>query len=304
MPDQQHEGDHKQPAPERQADRVERKSELKAGAEAAHGMEDRNKTIVAEILKKRHERKSGGTDQLNKDDHHGKRVASADELLPLDKPDKPPLTRQITEAPGQNQKPEIAQHKPETEPKRTEPPNYERANEDARKVIQTITSGGLYEGGTLLKGIKDQTGPVPLAELAEKTRFVPAGTPLEIRGHTYKLDELTAQNTDRASDARDKPKNNHLAGVPTIVGKDGVRRLDGHFQPEPLHTANPVETVAKAIEPVTNAISRFNTESTKALHNLIEHGKEAVGLNPSFFAFEPGWQLFVQTWQRISSPEA
>lgn len=157
MAEAHHEGEN-QPAPEKQADRVERKSEHKAGAEASHGMGDLNKTIVAEVLKKRQERKSGGTDQLNKDDHKGKKVASADELLPLDKPSKAPLQHQVTEAPGQHQKLEALQHKPEAEPKRIEPPNFQRATEAATKALQSVinaSGGALNETHKFLKGMGD-----------------------------------------------------------------------------------------------------------------------------------------------------
>jgi len=156
MAEAHHEGE-KQPAPEKQADRVERKSEHKAGTEASHGMGDLNKTIVAEVLKKRHERKSGGTDQLNKDDHKGKRVASADDLLPLDKPHKAPLQHQIHEASG-HQKTEVPQHKPEAEPSKTEPSNFQRATEAATKALQSVIiagGGALNETHKFLKGMGD-----------------------------------------------------------------------------------------------------------------------------------------------------
>ena len=289
MPDSYHEGDHKQPAPEKQAARVELKSDHKAVAEASHGMEDRNKAIVAEVLKKRHERKSGGTDQLNKDDHKGKRVASADELLPLEKPNKPPLSHHITESPGQHPKLE-ALHKPDAGAGQVTP-NIERAKEAASKALQGVIGGGLYEGSSIPKKIAEPFAP-------EKIRVVPAGTPLEIRGHVYPLNELTAQGRDRASDAREKNQGTQaehsLKGVPTIVGKDGIRRVDGHFLSE-VKTAAPeqkplvqmpdipdvIHTIGKIIDPVANVVSHFNSDSTKALHNLLEQGKEAVGLNPS-----------------------
>jgi len=171
---------------------------------------------------------------------------------------------------------EASQHKLEAEPVKPGQPNLDRAKEAARNVLQTVAIGGLYEGGSLLKGIKDKTAPEPSAE---KTRFAPAGTPLEIRGHSYPLNELTAQNADKVSDARDKPKDNPMAGVPTVVGKDGVRRLEGHFQPEQSDEAKLIEAVGKVIEPVTQAVSRFNAESTKALHHIVEQGREAVGLS-------------------------
>lgn len=126
MTENHQEGDHKQPAPERQADRVERKSEHKASAEASGGMVEHNKTIVKEIEEKRQTRKSGAT----KNGFH-----SADSLLPL------------------------------------EDPNTQQD--------------------------QDKT----------KTRFVPAGTALEIRGQKYELNQLTAQGLDVVTDATPVPSN-------------------------------------------------------------------------------------------------
>ncbi|MBX9724798.1 MAG: hypothetical protein K2X81_25560 [Candidatus Obscuribacterales bacterium] len=157
MTEHHHEGDHKQPAPDKQADRVERKTEHKTSVEASGGMVEHNKTIVKEIEEKRLSRKSGAT----KNGFH-----SADSLLPHEDPnkahghkaDKAPLNHKVTEAPGQHPKLEAPPHKPEIEQKKTEPPNIERAKEAARNVFQSVYnagSGALNETGKFLKGMGD-----------------------------------------------------------------------------------------------------------------------------------------------------
>lgn len=155
MAEAHHESDHKQPAPEKQADRVERKSEHKASSEASGGMVEHNKTIVKDIQEKRETRKSGAT----KNGFH-----SADSLLPHEDPnkahahkvDKAPLQHKMTEAPGQHPKLEASQHKPEAEPNKHEPPNFQRATEAATKALQSVMNAGggaLNETHKFLKGM-------------------------------------------------------------------------------------------------------------------------------------------------------
>ena len=100
-------------------------------------------------------------------------------------------------------------HQKTAEVAKSEPENIDRIKEAASKALRTVSSGMLYEGGSPLKGLRDKTGSEPLAE---KTSYVPAGTPLEIRGHGYPLNELTAQGLDSVSDVlppvrdeRDRP---------------------------------------------------------------------------------------------------
>ena len=105
-------GDHTNHRPETsegQKDRAEKtkdKADHKSSHEADHGMEKHNKSVVEHVQEKRKTRKSGVTDKFNENQKGAKKVASADDLLPLEDPNKPHKPGKPNEAPTQHHKTE------------------------------------------------------------------------------------------------------------------------------------------------------------------------------------------------------
>lgn len=74
------------------------------------------------------------------------------------------------------------------------------------------------------------TEDLPRFDEQLKEQLVPAGTGLEIRGHKYALNQLSAQGLDTASDATPEPG---ISENPRVVGSDGVARYAGHISNVP-----------------------------------------------------------------------
>lgn len=114
------------------SDRAEKRASQKAGCEASGGIEDHNKTVVAEVLKKRATRISGAT----KDG-----FTSADSLLPKEK-----------------SKHEKLEHKPEQKTAGTGESIADKATKAAQQVFQSVYKAGsigVAETGKFLKGMGD-----------------------------------------------------------------------------------------------------------------------------------------------------
>lgn len=88
-------GDHTNHRPETaegQKDRAEKRkhqADAKSSHEAEHGMEKHNKSVVDQVQEKRKTRRSGVTDKFNENQKGTEKVASADDLLPLEDPNNP-----------------------------------------------------------------------------------------------------------------------------------------------------------------------------------------------------------------------
>lgn len=75
-----------------QAEKSKDRADLKSSKEADNGMEKHSKTIAEQTQEKRKTRKSGVTDKFNENQDGNKKVASADELLPLEDSNNPNRT--------------------------------------------------------------------------------------------------------------------------------------------------------------------------------------------------------------------
>lgn len=131
-----------------------------------------------------------------------------------------------------------------------------------------------------------QGAPPELFSENEKVRFVPAGTALEIRGHKYELNQITAQGTDIAADANQRRDEREVVaqmmppGIKRSEVVDGAKTLTGEVHGIANFAASTIGGIGDAlrmadaahreVNPVRAFLPNTDLEGTKKLHEMCE----------------------------------